>query len=335
MTMRGVTAAAAAFLALASPALADDFGQWGLWGGPPKANAAAKVVKVAARTSEKADRTDKAAKKPVTAAALKAAPPIADGVAPTAPVTLAAVMPAPAAPAATAPATDTATDVTEIADANAQAEADKSSDNADGGKDTPKPADKAVVKAADKSGDKPSDKSGDKAEDSSVLKPQAPDIVRFDPSYGVNVVVVDIASRKLYYTLPDGKAFSYPIGIGREGYAFTGTDRVAKVVEWPEWTPSDEPRDRNSGPARRMAGGPRNPLGAYQISLGTPLFRIHGTNDPDSIGTADGPGCIRMQNNHIAHLAVLVDPGTEVHVMSALPGASAAVAGPRKEGDNI
>jgi lipoprotein-anchoring transpeptidase ErfK/SrfK len=161
------------------------------------------------------------------------------------------------------------------------------------------------------------------------IAPVAPPKVSFPNSYGAGAVVIDTAGRRLYYVLSSSTAYKYPIAVGREGFTWTGTEKIAKKVAWPDWNPPAEMLERKPELPEHMSGGIRNPLGAMALYLGNSLYRIHGTNDAKSIGTAASSGCIRMTNGHVTHLASLVGVGTTVHVLSKLPSniAKAAKAG--------
>ena len=131
-------------------------------------------------------------------------------------------------------------------------------------------------------------------------------------------IVVKTGSRRLYYILPDGKAIAYHVGVGREGFTWSGTNAVSRKAEWPDWHPPREMIDRE---ARRghnipdfMPGGPGNPLGARAIYIGDTQFRIHGTTQPWSIGQAVSSGCIRMMNEEVIDLYNRVQIGATVVV---------------------
>ena len=157
------------------------------------------------------------------------------------------------------------------------------------------------------------------------IKPAAPEIIAFDPSYDGNTIVIDTHGRKLYYVTQSGFAYRYPIAVGKEGFTWTGSETISRKVPWPDWLPPEEMRERKPGLPLRMTGGVRNPLGVMALYLGNTLYRIHGTNDPSSIGTAASSGCFRMLNQHVVHLASLVSIGTRVEVLNKLtPMAGAA-----------
>lgn len=149
------------------------------------------------------------------------------------------------------------------------------------------------------------------------IAPQAPQTVAFS-GYSAGTVVIDTSGRKLYYVKGGGSAYVYPITVGKAGFTWTGTQKVSRISSWPDWTPPAEMRQRKPNLPVKMSGGIYNPLGAKAIYLGSTLYRIHGTNDAKSIGTAASSGCIRMHNGHVVHLASLVGPGTTVKVLRGL-----------------
>ena len=110
--------------------------------------------------------------------------------------------------------------------------------------------------------------------------------------------------------LGHGKAMRYGIGVGREGFTWTGTERVSRMKEWPDWFPPAEMIERQPYLPRMMAGGPGNPLGARALYLGNTLYRIHGTNQPSTIGQIVSSGCIRLLNEDIEDLFSRVQVGT-------------------------
>ena len=152
----------------------------------------------------------------------------------------------------------------------------------------------------------------------------APPVVAFNYNYPPGSVVVDTGGRALYYVINMTRAYRYPIAVGKAGFAWTGIEKVSRIADWPDWNPPAEMRARKPELHERMSGGLRNPLGARAIYLGNTLYRIHGTNDPKSIGRAESSGCIRMLNQHAVHLGSLVSVGTEVHVVRALTRNKAA-----------
>ncbi len=151
------------------------------------------------------------------------------------------------------------------------------------------------------------------------IAPKAPETVAFGGSYPVGSIVIDTAGRKLYYVKAGGMAFRYPIAVGKVGFTWTGTEQIARKQEWPDWVPPAEMRERKPELPERMTGGINNPLGAMALYLGNSLYRIHGTSDASSIGTASSSGCFRMHNAHVVHLSSLAGVGTQVTVLKNLP----------------
>ena len=148
---------------------------------------------------------------------------------------------------------------------------------------------------------------------------QAPEVVDFPYSYPANSIVVDTSRRKLYYVLVDQLAYDYPISVGRDGFTWTGTETISHIQPWPDWHPPPEMRQRDPHLPEKMTGGIRNPLGSMALYLGNSLYRIHGTNDEETIGEAASSGCFRMTNASVLHLATLVQVGTPVQVVDKLP----------------
>ena len=146
------------------------------------------------------------------------------------------------------------------------------------------------------------------------LKKQLVDFTTKEPA---GTIVIDTANTYLYLVLGSGKAMRYGIGVGREGFTWTGTERVSRMKEWPDWFPPTEMIERQPYLPRMMAGGPGNPLGARALYLGSTLYRIHGTNQPSTIGSFVSSGCIRLLNEDIEDLYSRVQTGTRVVV---LPG---------------
>jgi lipoprotein-anchoring transpeptidase ErfK/SrfK len=151
------------------------------------------------------------------------------------------------------------------------------------------------------------------------ISAQAPETVAFPNSYESGSIVIDTAGRRLYYTLSASEAYSYPVAVGKQGFTWTGVEKVSKIEDWPDWIPPAEMRARKPSLPLRMTGGLNNPLGVKAIYLGSTLYRIHGTNDAESIGEAASSGCFRMHNEHVVHLAGLVNANTTVYVLKRLP----------------
>jgi lipoprotein-anchoring transpeptidase ErfK/SrfK len=134
-------------------------------------------------------------------------------------------------------------------------------------------------------------------------------------------IIIDTPNTYLYLTIGHGKAIRYGIGVGREGFTWSGTERISRMKEWPDWLPPKQMIQRQPYLPRFMAGGETNPLGARAMYLGNTEYRIHGTNQPSTIGTFVSSGCIRLTNEDVEDLYSRVTVGTRVIV---LPGANTA-----------
>ena len=152
-------------------------------------------------------------------------------------------------------------------------------------------------------------------------------LVNYASKEPAGTIIVDTPNTYLYLVLGDGKAIRYGIGVGREGFTWAGTERVSKMKDWPDWFPPAEMIERQPYLPRMMAGGPGNPLGARALYLGHTLYRIHGTNQPSTIGTFVSSGCIRLLNEDIEDLYSRVQVGTRVVVMPGKPPETAANSG--------
>ena len=140
-------------------------------------------------------------------------------------------------------------------------------------------------------------------------------IVSYETSEPAGTVVIDTPNTYLYYVLGGGKAVRYGIGVGRDGFRWSGTQQVGRKAEWPDWNPPAEMIARQPYLPRFMAGGPTNPLGARAMYLGNTIYRIHGTNAPSTIGTRVSSGCIRLTNEDVIDLYNRVKIGAKVVVM--------------------
>jgi lipoprotein-anchoring transpeptidase ErfK/SrfK len=138
--------------------------------------------------------------------------------------------------------------------------------------------------------------------------------VNFESQYSPGTVIVNTAERRLYLVLPSGQALRYGIGVGRDGFRWSGIHRITAKKEWPEWTPPPEMLARRRDLPRHMKGGIENPLGARALYLGSTLYRIHGSNEPETIGQAVSSGCFRMTNDDVTDLYGRVGVGTTVVV---------------------
>jgi lipoprotein-anchoring transpeptidase ErfK/SrfK len=132
---------------------------------------------------------------------------------------------------------------------------------------------------------------------------------------GAGTIVIDTPNKFLYLVQGDGRALRYGIGVGRPGFTWSGTKTVSAKKEWPDWTPPPEMLARRPDLPRHMLGGPDNPLGARAMYLGSSLYRIHGSNEPWTIGTNVSSGCIRMRNQDVIDLYGRVPVGTKVVVL--------------------
>lgn len=144
-------------------------------------------------------------------------------------------------------------------------------------------------------------------------------IVDYNGQFPPNTIVINTSERRLYLIQAKGKAWKYGIGVGREGFQWAGTDWISAKAEWPGWTPPPEMviRERAKGrilPAF-MKGGPNNPLGARALYIGGTMYRIHGSNEPWTIGNAVSSGCIRLTNDDVTDLYSRVKVGTRVVVL--------------------
>lgn len=127
-------------------------------------------------------------------------------------------------------------------------------------------------------------------------------------------IIIKTNERRLYYVMEDGKALRYGIGVGRDGFRWSGVETVSMKREWPDWTPPEQMLKRRPDLPRHMEGGPENPLGARAMYLGSTFYRIHGSNEEQTIGGADSSGCIRMTNTDVIDLYQRVKIGTTVIV---------------------
>lgn len=160
---------------------------------------------------------------------------------------------------------------------------------------------------------------GAKDDGAAAASPRTAHIVPNPTGEPAGTIVVDTQSRHLYYVLRDGEAIQYGIGVGREGFGWKGHARVARKAEWPRWIPPKDMIARRPDLPSEMSGGIANPLGARALYLfegnKDTMYRIHGTNEPDSIGQAVSSGCIRMNNADVMDLYRRVPIGTRVVVL--------------------
>ncbi len=149
------------------------------------------------------------------------------------------------------------------------------------------------------------------------IVPREPKTVALNTTEEAGTVIINSSGRELFYVLGGGQAYRYRIAVGKEGFSWAGTEEVSNITNWPEWFPPEEMRLRKPELPERMTGGVNNPLGAKAIYLGKTLYRIHGTNEPKSIGRAASSGCFRMNNADVVHLASLITVGTKVKVIDS------------------
>ncbi|MGJ4917065.1 L,D-transpeptidase [Bradyrhizobium sp. HKCCYLRH2060] len=140
-------------------------------------------------------------------------------------------------------------------------------------------------------------------------------VVSYSTREAPGTVVIDTPNKYLYYVLGSGQAMRYGIGVGRDGFTWSGVQSVTRKAEWPDWTPPPEMIARQPYLPRHMAGGPGNPLGARAMYLGGTVYRIHGTNAPETIGTHVSSGCIRLTNQDVIDLYSRVSVGAKVIVL--------------------
>jgi lipoprotein-anchoring transpeptidase ErfK/SrfK len=140
-------------------------------------------------------------------------------------------------------------------------------------------------------------------------------IVPYAGPHAPGTIVVSTAERRLYLVMPGAKAMRYGIGVGRPGFTWGGVQTITRKAEWPDWRPPAEMLKRRPDLPRFMRGGEDNPLGARAMYLGSTIYRIHGSNEPDTIGQAVSSGCIRMTNEDVADLYERVRVGTTVVVL--------------------
>lgn len=140
------------------------------------------------------------------------------------------------------------------------------------------------------------------------------EVVPYQGPHKPGTIVISTKERRLYFILPGNQALKYGVGVGRPGFEWSGTRRVSMKREWPSWAPPAQMRRRRPDLPRYMEGGPNNPLGARAMYLGGTLYRIHGSNEPETIGRAVSSGCFRMINQDVIDLYDRVKVGTQVIV---------------------
>jgi lipoprotein-anchoring transpeptidase ErfK/SrfK len=138
--------------------------------------------------------------------------------------------------------------------------------------------------------------------------------VKYSTDEKPGTIIISTRKRYLYLVKPGGKAMRFGIGVGRQGFRWSGTEKISRKAEWPAWHPPAEMREREPHLPERMEGGPDNPLGARALYLGNTLYRIHGTHQPWTIGEAVSSGCIRLRNEDVIALYDMVKVGAKVIV---------------------
>jgi lipoprotein-anchoring transpeptidase ErfK/SrfK len=141
------------------------------------------------------------------------------------------------------------------------------------------------------------------------------EVVSFDGRYAPGTIVVSTSQRRLWYVLGSGQAVQYGIGVGRPGFTWSGTHSITMKREWPDWRPPSAMLKRRPDLPRYMKGGPDNPLGARAMYIGSTIYRIHGSNEPETIGEAVSSGCIRMTNEDVVDLYNRAKVGARVVVL--------------------
>jgi lipoprotein-anchoring transpeptidase ErfK/SrfK len=160
------------------------------------------------------------------------------------------------------------------------------------------------------------DQSSDDAQDESALPAELRrQLVAYPTQEAPGTVIIDTPHTYLYYVVGGGRAIRYAIGVGREGFTWAGVQKVSRKAEWPDWVPPAEMIQRQQYLPRWVAGGPGNPLGARAIYLGETQYRIHGTNDPTTIGKKVSSGCVRLTNEDVIDLYGRVGLGAKVIVL--------------------
>ena len=160
------------------------------------------------------------------------------------------------------------------------------------------------------------------------ISPISPTKVSLATGQSEGTVVIDTRGRQLFLMTSSTTALRYPISVGRDGFTWSGTEKIARVADWPDWHPPAEMRERIPTLPEKMTGGIHNPLGAKSLYLGNSLYRIHGTNDSRTIGQAASSGCFRMLNGHVVDLARRVGVGTKVVVLPHLGASATKTAAP-------
>ena len=151
--------------------------------------------------------------------------------------------------------------------------------------------------------------------DRPLASPIPRETVAFNGPYAPGTIIINTSERRLYFVLGNGQALKYGVGVGRPGFTWAGTTHIANKREWPDWTPPPQMLKRRPDLPRHMEGGIDNPLGARAMYLAGTMYRIHGSNEPDTIGQAVSSGCIRMTNADVTDLYSRARVGAKVIVL--------------------
>jgi lipoprotein-anchoring transpeptidase ErfK/SrfK len=154
-------------------------------------------------------------------------------------------------------------------------------------------------------------------EEETLSGPYERQVVFFRTTEAPGTIVVHTADRYLYLVQGDNRAIRYGIGVGRDGFQWAGLHKISRKQEWPDWRPPPEMIQRQPYLPRFMAGGPGNPMGARALYIGSTVYRIHGTNQPQTIGHAVSSGCFRLVNGDVTDLYNRVPVGTKIVVKQA------------------
>jgi lipoprotein-anchoring transpeptidase ErfK/SrfK len=172
-------------------------------------------------------------------------------------------------------------------------------------------------------------------EDSALPDSLRRQVVSFDTREAPGTIVIDTGNTYLYLVLGGGRAMRYGVGVGRQGFTWAGVQTISRKAEWPDWYPPSEMIARQPYLPRFVAGGPGNPLGARAMYLGSSEYRIHGTNDPTTIGKFVSSGCIRLTNEDVSDLFSRVNVGTKVVVLPKNAPLQARGGSTRRQAMNI
>lgn len=156
---------------------------------------------------------------------------------------------------------------------------------------------------------------GASTEGQPLASPIPRETIEFKGHYAPGSILINTSERRLYFVLPGHQAIRYGVGVGRPGFEWSGVRHIAAKREWPDWTPPPQMLRRRPDLPRHMEGGIDNPLGARAMYLGGTLYRIHGSNEPDTIGEAVSSGCIRMTNDDVIDLYDRAKVGASVFVL--------------------